>query len=121
MPLADHIEAETGWRSAWPLPESVPTCQKTFKRCSQRTGSPPRAAPSVTPSNSNGRARGSARTWGTLLQSAEDELFDLIEYFHRHVSEGEDHRAQPFTATAIAAGTTRPSTRHLPKPCSGSA
>ena len=22
MPLADHIEAETGWRSAWPLPES---------------------------------------------------------------------------------------------------
>jgi hypothetical protein len=23
MPLADHIEAETGWRSAWPLPESA--------------------------------------------------------------------------------------------------
>ena len=23
MPLADHIEAETGWRSAWPLPEPL--------------------------------------------------------------------------------------------------
>src|SRR5208337_447272 len=23
MPLADHIEAETGWRAAWPLPEPL--------------------------------------------------------------------------------------------------
>ena len=31
MPLADHIEAETGWRSAWPLREPRSSCQTTSK------------------------------------------------------------------------------------------
>ena len=30
--------------------------------------------------------------WTGMVQGAEDKLFDLIEYFHGHVSEGiEDH------------------------------
>ena len=64
MPLADHIEAETGWRTAWPLPE-------------------PLIAPSgdwwISDDDSN-----------RLPQEAEDKVFDLMEYFHRHVSEGVD-------------------------------
>jgi hypothetical protein len=58
VPLPDNIEAETGWRSAWPLPD-----------------------PLYDPD------------WGyedpeLEAQRCEDRLFDLIEYFHRHVSQG---------------------------------
>ena len=62
MPLVDHIEAETGWRSAWPLPE-----------------------PLIDLSDD---ARISGGDWKRLLQGTEDKLFDLIEYFHGHVSQG---------------------------------
>ena len=68
MELADHIEAETGWRSAWPLPEpliDVDTVEDVIIPDDQ---------------------------WARIEQSAEDEVFDLIEYFHGHVSQGiEDH------------------------------
>jgi hypothetical protein len=60
MPLADHIEAETGWRSAWPLFD-----------------------PLIDPDEPHEDLELEA-------QEAEDMLFDLIEYFHRHVSEGID-------------------------------
>lgn len=58
MPLAGHIEAETGWRSAWPLWDPVIDPDE------------PHEDPELE------------------AQQAEDKLFDLIEYFHRHVSEG---------------------------------
>jgi hypothetical protein len=62
MPLADHIEAETGWRSAWPLPEPLINLPDdvSFKD----------------------------KDLAYMLQGDEDQLFDLIEYFHAHVSEG---------------------------------
>lgn len=60
MPLADHIEAETGWRSAWPLLD-----------------------PLIDPDEPHEDLELEA-------QQAEDMLFDLIEYFHRHVSQGID-------------------------------
>jgi len=62
MPLANHIEAETGWRSAWPLPEPL--------------------------IDLSGDGWISDDDWNRLLQEAEDKLFDLIEYFHDHVSQG---------------------------------
>jgi hypothetical protein len=62
MPLVDHIEAETGWRSAWPLLEPLLW---------------------ILPNKSH-------EDLELEVQQAEDMLFDLIEYFHRHVSEGID-------------------------------
>jgi hypothetical protein len=62
MPLADHIEAETGWRAAWPLPEPLIDFVDDVQI--------------------------PADLWERELQGAEDRLFDLIEYFHGHVSEG---------------------------------
>ena len=62
MPLAGHIEAETGWRSAWPLPEPLIDLPDDM--------------------------RISDDDWNRVLQEAEDKLFDLIEYFHGHVSQG---------------------------------
>ena len=59
-PLADHIEAEIGWRSAWSLLDSL-----------------------IDPDEPHEDLELEA-------QQAEDMLFDLIEYFHRHVSEGVD-------------------------------
>jgi hypothetical protein len=39
--------------------------------------------------------------WNRLQQGAEDKLFDLIEYFHGHVSEGiEDHERSSFHSWA---------------------
>jgi hypothetical protein len=64
--LADHIEAETGWRSAWPLPDPLMDWPE------------------------GERVR--EDDWNRLLQQEEDKLFDLIEYFHRHVSEGIENR-----------------------------
>jgi hypothetical protein len=61
-PLADHIEAETGWRSAWPLREPLIDLPDDVQV--------------------------SGTEWDRLLRSEEDRLFDLIEYFHRHVSQG---------------------------------
>jgi hypothetical protein len=58
MQLGQHIEAETGWRSAWPLMD-----------------------PLIDPDEPHEDLELEA-------QQAEDMLFDLIEYFHRHVSEG---------------------------------
>jgi hypothetical protein len=58
--LTDHIEAETGWRSAWPLPDPVLNLDSSYV----------------------------AENYEQLRQEEEDKLFDLIEYFHRHVSEG---------------------------------
>ena len=70
--LEDHIEAETGWGSAWPLPDPL-------------IGSLP---DDVSISDDD---------WNRLLQQYEDKLFDLIEYFHRHVSEGiEDAEGSEF-------------------------
>ncbi len=60
--LADHIEAETGWRSAWPLPD-----------------------PLIGPWTDHPVG---VDDWEQWRQQEEDKLFDLIEYFHRHVSEG---------------------------------
>ena len=62
MPLVDHIEAETGWRGAWPLPEPLIDVVEDVPIKEQ--------------------------DWNQLLRQAEDKLFDLIEYFHHHVSEG---------------------------------
>ena len=62
MPLADHIEAETGWRSVWPLPEPL--------------------------IDLSGNGWISDVDWNRLLQEAETKLFDLIGYFHDHVSQG---------------------------------
>ena len=57
-----------------------------------------------------------------MLQGDEDQLFDLIEYFHGHVSEGlEDDERSSFHGFRVAAGTSGPLTQHRPKPCSGSA
>ena len=68
MPLPDHIEAETGWRSAWPLPEPLIDVDVVEDV--------------IIPDDQ----------WARIEQSAEDKVFDLIEYFHGHVSEGiEDH------------------------------
>jgi hypothetical protein len=68
MELADHIEAETGWRSAWPLPEPLIDIDM--------------AEDVIIPDDQ----------WARIEQSAEDRVFDLIEYFHGHVSQGiEDH------------------------------
>lgn len=66
MPLADHIEAETGWRSAWPLLEPVFDVPEDVRIPDDH--------------------------WTEMVQGTEDMAFDLIEYFHGHVSEGiEDH------------------------------
>ena len=66
MPLADHIEVETGWRSAWPLPEPLFDVLEDVRIPDDH--------------------------WTEMVQSTEDEAFDLIEDFHGHVSEGiEDH------------------------------
>jgi hypothetical protein len=62
MPLADHIEAETGWRAAWPLREPLLDLPDDVQV--------------------------SAAERDRLLLGEEDRLFDLIEYFHRHVSQG---------------------------------
>jgi hypothetical protein len=70
MPPADHIEAETGWRSAWPLPETLIDLPDDVH---------------VSDADRN-----------RLLQQAEDKLFDLIEYFHRHVSQGIDEDGRHF-------------------------
>lgn len=72
--LADHIEAETGWRSAWPLPDPL------FGGLELVEGT------SIPDSQ-----------WEKMEQNSEDMLFDLIEYFHRHVSEGiEDAEGSDF-------------------------
>jgi hypothetical protein len=64
MPLADHIEAETGWRDAWPLPEPLYVLEVEDDV--------------FIPEADLDR----------LIQGVEDKVFDLIEYFHGHVSEG---------------------------------
>ena len=68
MSLADHIEAETGWRDAWPLPDPLIVLDVEEDM--------------IIPQGE----------WNRQLQGAEDKLFDLIEYFHRHVSEGIEDR-----------------------------
>jgi hypothetical protein len=62
--LSEHIEAETGWRDAWPLRD-----------------------PLVVLDLEEGMTI-PERKWDRLVQEAEDKLFDLIEYFHDHVSAG---------------------------------
>lgn len=95
MPLADHIEAETGWRSSWPLPTPLTDVLDDV--------------------------RISEDDWNQLLQGVEDKLFDLIEYFHAHVSQGvEEGKDSNFHSYKVAAGTTGPSTQHHPKRCSAS-
>jgi hypothetical protein len=73
MSLADHIEAETGWRSAWPLPERLIDVVEDVRIPDDH--------------------------WAGMVQSAEDEVFDLIEYFHDHVSQGveDDERSSLHT------------------------
>jgi len=63
VPLPDHIEAETGWRSAWPQPDPLydPDPDYAYSNYEDPEGA---------------------------AQRDEDRLFDLIEYFHRHVSQG---------------------------------
>ena len=74
MPLADHIEAETGWRSAWPLPDPLFGDLEVLEDVS-------------IPED----------YWAGMEQNVEDQVFDLIEYFHGHVSEGlEDDERSSF-------------------------
>ena len=74
MPLADHIEAETGWRSAWPLPDPLFGDLEVPEDVS-------------IPED----------YWAGMEQNVEDQVFDLIEYFHGHVSEGiEDDERSSF-------------------------
>lgn len=92
MPLADHIEAETGWRSAWPLPEPpIPELPNDVKALLAMQGLADQATAvgyAIQLQVPGVRIVGDG--WPRLLQSAEDKLFDLIEYFHRHVSKGID-------------------------------
>lgn len=91
MPLADHIEAETGWRAAWPLPESGSDLPEDVQAVLIKDGLADQSgAVSYAIQLQRPGVRISEDGWGALLQSAEDELFDLIEYFHRHVSKGVD-------------------------------
>ena len=71
MPLADHIEAETGWRSAWPLPDPLINLPDDMSLKDEDLAQ--------------------------MLQGDEDQVFDLIEYFHGHVSKGlEDDQRSSF-------------------------
>jgi hypothetical protein len=91
MPLADHIEAETGWRSAWPLPESATDLPEDVQTLLAKQGLADQGgAVGYAIQLQRPGARISEDGWVAVLQSAEDELFDLIEYFHRHVSRGVD-------------------------------
>lgn len=94
MPLADHIEAETGWRSAWPLPESGTDLADDVQSAIDRQGLANQAAAvSYAIQLQRPGVRIGENGWGDLLRSAEDQLFDLIEYFHRHISQGIDSYA----------------------------
>jgi len=62
--LSEHIEAETGWRDAWPLRDPLVALDLEEDMTIPE------------------------REWDRLVQEAEDKLFDLIEYFHDHVSAG---------------------------------
>ena len=62
--LSEHIEAETGWRDAWPLPDPLYVLNVEDDV--------------FVPESELDR----------LVQEAQDKLFDVIEYFHDHVSEG---------------------------------
>jgi hypothetical protein len=61
MELEEHIEAELGYRDAWPLPDDPLASDPEFEEF------PP------TPEE---------------LRAAEDRIFDIIEFFHDHVSSG---------------------------------
>jgi hypothetical protein len=89
MPLADHIEAETGWRNAWPLPESVPELPDDVQILLAEQGLTDQgSAIGYAIQHQLPGVRISEDGWAALLQTAEDELFDLTEYFHAHVSQG---------------------------------
>jgi hypothetical protein len=91
MSLVDHIEAETGWRSAWPLPEHpIPELPDDVQALLAQQELADRAAISYAIQLQVPGVRISEDSWATLLQSAEDKLFDLIEYFHDHISQGID-------------------------------
>lgn len=62
MSLAEYIEVETGRREAWPLREAFSRAERDSERLSELVDSERR--------------------------SAEDEVFDLIEFFYRHISQG---------------------------------
>jgi hypothetical protein len=62
LALVDHIEAETSWRNAWPLSDPLFDLPSGVEISSD--------------------------DFDRLLQQEEDKLFDLIEYFHGHVSDG---------------------------------
>lgn len=77
MSLESHVEAETGWRSAWPLPEPLIDLPDDV--------------------------RISHDDLDQLRENAEDKLFDLIEYFHGHVSQGiEDHQGSSFHSSSYS-------------------
>ena len=91
MPLPDHIEVETGWRCAWPLPESGADLSDEVQSAIAKQGLAGQAgAISYAIQLQHPGVRISEAGWGDLLRSAEDQLFDLIEYFYRHVSKGLD-------------------------------
>ena len=69
MSLVDHIEAETGWRHAWPLPDPLLDVEDYIVPQSY---------------------------FYQELRRAEDKIFDLIEYFHAHVSEGVEDAEHSF-------------------------
>jgi hypothetical protein len=94
MPLADHIEVETGWSSAWPLPDGgadLPAdvlAALSRQRLTDQNGTVSYALRLYHPG-----ATMSEGGLAALQRSADDKLFDLIEYFHRHVSQGNDRYA----------------------------
>lgn len=90
MPLEDHIEAETGWRKAWPLPEPPfdPLPDDIQALLAEQGLAHQASAVSYAIQLQALGTRISEDGWVALLQSAEDKLFDLIEYFYRHVSQG---------------------------------
>jgi hypothetical protein len=93
MPLPDHIEVETGWPSAWPLPKSGIDLSDEIQSTIAEQGLADQAGAISYALQLQRPERLSEAGWGDLLRSAEDQLFDLTEYFHRHVSKGIDDRS----------------------------
>jgi hypothetical protein len=96
MGLADHIETETGWRCAWPLPEPLIDVPEG--------------------------ARVTDNHVAEMTQSAEDQVLtsSSISMLMSHKAP-KTTSAATCTPGRVAGGTTGPSTQHQLKACSASA